>query len=846
MMFDARVRKERRRRLGAWTAVGVMLAGSALGAEARKFEGHSDSVTGVAFFADGRRAASCGDRADSTVRVWDVETGRELRRFSAEGVGLSALAVSPDGKAVLAAGRDHVIRLWMVSGPPDARPRRFEGHGDVVNHVAFSPDGKLAASTSWDGTARLWDVASGKELRKLEGHQGSVNGVSFSPDGRRLATGGADHAVRIWDASTGRETRKLEGHAGWVGDVAFAPDGRRIASAGGKDEPVVILWDASTGAVARRIDAPPDAGWGVAFAGGGRLLAIESDAVAVFDVATGRETNRLAGHGGQIYAFSASPDGRRALTGGADKTVRLWDLDAASASPAAPFDPLARAASLRRELEGIDDVNRARPLEYAFRHAVREAAAGFAEVRPSIDSRPREFTRVVLNAHKKGFDAIKFRTPAGEGAWDLRWRFVVPNGPDGAPVRRFYIVAESGDVRGPTEFSQTFDEPVEGLDMPKNLQVVQVLLNGRLRPGATYYLWFLFNEGATEVPTSLKIELDQTFPDVAAAAHREAEVAVLEMSERVVGLGFAARGEKGAVHLLAASGAEVMTIDPQTGRQVGRSPLGPDPLGPDPKRVTFSQDGRVALITGDEPMPHLADLATGKERHVLKGAGSASRSAALSPDGRSAAVGFEDGVIRLWDVATGAERRTFEGHTDQVFALAFAPDGRRIASGASVTDPVARIWDTATGQVRARLEGNARAVYAVTFSRDGRSVLTGGEDGSVRLFDAATGRQVRAFETESDAHVRAVAFLPDRRRALSAGDGLDLRLWDVVTGEPLARFSGHGQSVGLLAVSPDGRFAASADAHGFLRVWRLPSRTADAKPGPGASPARARLQGDGL
>ena len=88
--------------------------------------------------------------------------------------------------------------------------------------------------------------------------------------------------------------------------------------------------------------------------------------------------------------------------------------------------------------------------------------------------------------------------------------------------------------------------------------------------------------------------------------------------------------------------------------------------------------------------------------------------------------------------------------------------------------------------------------------------------------------------------------LPDGRRALSAGDGLDLRLWDVVTGKPLARFSGHGQSVGLLAVSPDGRFAASADAHGFLRIWHLPGRTADAKPRPGARPARARLQGDGL
>ena len=142
-MFDASVWKGRGRRLGAWAAVGVMLAGSALGAEVRKFEGHADAATGVAFFADGRRAASCGEGADSTVRVWDVETGRELQRFSAGGVGLSALAVSPDGKAILAAGRDHVIRRWTVDGPSDAKPKRLEGHEDVVNHLAFSPDGRF-------------------------------------------------------------------------------------------------------------------------------------------------------------------------------------------------------------------------------------------------------------------------------------------------------------------------------------------------------------------------------------------------------------------------------------------------------------------------------------------------------------------------------------------------------------------------------------------------------------------------------------------------------------------------------------------------------------------------------
>jgi len=818
---------ERVRRFSAGVALAaaVLAWPAAGGAEVRKFAGHADGVTGVAFFPDGKRAASCGHDGDRTVRVWDLATGRELRRFKAEKTGFSALAVSPDGKTILAAGRDHVIRLWSADGP--ATPRRLEGHSNVVNHLAFSPDGRRAASTAWDGTLRLWDVATGKEVRRFEGHKGSVNGVAFSPDGKRLATGGADHSVRLWEVSTGKELRKLEGHPDWVGDVAFSPDGKRIASGGGTNAPDLILWDASTGAAERRVPAGPDAGWAVAFAGAGRVLAVRSDAVAAFDAASGRETDRLAGHSGQVYALAVAPDGRRVLTGGADKSMRLWELAAApSPTPPAPAgDPLARAAALRKELERLEDADQIRTREYAFRRAVREAAAGFPAVTPGLEATPKQFTRVVLNGKRKGFDAVRFRTPAGKGAWDLYYEFAVPTGPNGIPVRFFNILPASGDMRVFSEVSQSRDEPIEGLDLPKNFHAGMSLNQGRLKPGAEYYLWFQYNDGAAEVPTYVKLRLSATHEVFLTGDNRDAQVAALEMPEGVVGLGTVAGGAKALV----ATGGEVVTVDLATGREVERRPLGTS-AG---RAVAFSPDGKLALVAGDEPTVGLFDLATGKERHALRGAGGRPRSLAFSPDGKLVLAGFDDNVIHLWDVDRGAEVRKFEGHTDQVFALAFSPDGRRFASGASVTDPAARVWDVATGKALARLEGNAEAVYAVAFSPDGKSVLTGGEDDSVRLFDAATGRQVRAFEKKVEENVRAVAFLPDGRRALSAGDELDVRLWDVATGESLARFGGHTQPVGRLAVSPDGRFAVSADNFGVVRVWRLPAAPAAPKAKPG-------------
>jgi WD40 repeat protein len=116
-------------------------------------EGHSGSVDSVVFSPDGSRAAS--GSGDSTVRVWDVQTGQ----------------------------CQHTL----------------EGHLGLVHSVVFSPDGSRAASGSGDSTVRVWDVQTGQCQHTLEGHSGSVYIVAFSPDGSRVASGSYDKTVRVWD-----------------------------------------------------------------------------------------------------------------------------------------------------------------------------------------------------------------------------------------------------------------------------------------------------------------------------------------------------------------------------------------------------------------------------------------------------------------------------------------------------------------------------------------------------------------------------------------------------------------------------------------------------------------------
>jgi hypothetical protein len=92
--------------------------------------------------------------------------------------------------------------------------------------------------------------------------------------------------------------------------------------------------------------------------------------------------------------------------------------------------------------------------------------------------------------------------------------------------------------------------------------------------------------------------------------------------------------------------------------------------------------------------------------------------------------------VRLWEVATGKQRLLLKGHGNWVRGGAFTADGLVLASGSF--DGTVRLWDVATGQERAKLSGGKGPVYAVAFSPDDRTLAEGGDGGDVRLWDVAT------------------------------------------------------------------------------------------------------------
>ncbi len=159
------------------------------------------------------------------------------------------------------------------------------------------------------------------------------------------------------------------------------------------------------------------------------------------------------------------------------------------------------------------------------------------------------------------------------------------------------------------------------------------------------------------------------------------------------------------------------------------------------------------------------------------------------------------------------------GHSGPVPALAYRPDGRWIASGGY--DGAIRIWDAATGQaVGPPLTGHDGAVCGLAWSPDGRRLASGGDDGTVRLWDAAAGRASGMPLTGHEAAVWGVAWSPDGSRLATASRDGTVRLWDAATGRAIGHpLTGHDGAVYAVAFRPDGRMLASAGYDKTIRLW---------------------------
>jgi WD40 repeat protein len=273
--------------------------------------------------------------------------------------------------------------------------------------------------------------------------------------------------------------------------------------------------------------------------------------------------------------------------------------------------------------------------------------------------------------------------------------------------------------------------------------------------------------------------------------------------------------------LLAGSAGEVWSWDVSSGRQRRRLPVYPTGAqGIKPGiSLALTPDGKLLAVATWLPEIRLWDLSTGTEVGRLEGHTSGVWALAFAPDGKTLASGSWDETLRLWDVATRRIRTVLTGMPPAI-SLAFSPRGTTMAIGCQFGGVY--LCDGATGANRRVLHGRtgaAHLMFALVFAPDGQALATGEGDGTVKLWDVASGQLQMSFRGHT-ARPRAMAFFPDGKTLASASDDMTVKLWDVATGQERVTLRGHQGAVTGVAVSSDGHALVSASADGTLKIWR--------------------------
>ena len=492
----------------------------------------------------------------------------------------------------------------------------------------------------------------------------------------------------------------------------------------------------------------------VAFSPDGKLALSGSDdnTLKLWNLAMGRELRTFSGHSGTVLGVAFSPDGKLALSGSYDKTLKLWDV--------------VRGRELRTFSGHTNTVT-----------SVAFSPEGKLAISGSYDSTLKLWE--VATGHE-------LRTLSGH---------------------THFITSVAFSPDGKLALSASND---------KRLRLWDVTTGRELQT---------FN-GHTHFVTSVAFSPDGK---LALSGSQDCTVKLWDMAtgrelrtfsghnSYVQSVAFSPDGK------LVLSGSWDKTLklwDVATGREL-RTFSGH--IGP-VSSVAFSPDGNLALSGGEKTL-ELWDMAAGRELRTFSSHTDGVLSVALSPDGKLAlsgsrallpSIGAVDNTLKLWDVATGRELRTFSGHTANVWAVAFSPDGKLALSGSD--NRTLRLWDVATGR-ELWLSGNhTYSVQSVAFSPNGTLALSGSQDKTLKLWDVATGRDIRTFRGHTSA-VWGVAFSPAGNVALSGSRDKTLKLWDVATGRELRTFSGHTEGVLSVAFSPEGKLALSGSEDKTLKLW---------------------------
>ncbi len=756
---------------GNYEKARAVLYNAKTGAPVRKFDGHQDDVSSVAFSRDGKWLLTAS--YDKKARLYDVETGQLLKEYFGHTWWVWSAAFSRDESRIVTASQDGTVIVWSTETRQPMPP--FTGHTGPVYAAAFSPDGQYVVSGGYDNRVLVWrpdDVkrfdyssaiaadkdgfvsetdpktklttrrraTSAAKFREFEGHTAPVRAVEFSPNGKMVLSAGNDNTIKLWSfagdaagestdgkAAGGKLVKSLRGHASWVRSAVFSPDGHSVLSGGHDAE--AKLWSI--------------AGY---------------EEVRVF------QERVLQGHTDAILAAAFSKDGRRVVTAGRDRTARTWEF--ATGKPLVTFE------------EGH---------EY-----LASTAVFFPGGKKLLTAAADNTTRVwdlttgtqSLRLDKTGRAAVAAISNDGS---------LIATGGDDNTAKLWN--AATGELLHATK---PLAAEVSAIAFSPN---GQFFATGDAHGGCA--LW--------ETRTAALVK--------ASAAHNRKITAIAFTADGTRVLCGGTDNTVGQWDLASNTEPRNLTLQPRASVVA---------LATVPGR-------QQVIVLGDDHVVSLWDIDTGKlvknldERGGMRDAIEKPSQLAVSADGRLALWGdYEHHIIRLWDLkadreipAPGAKDAAspfLKLTSGQVWSAAFSPDGMNFAT---VGGNAAKIWDVATASERMSLVPSG-IVATAGFSPDAKWIVTGSWDNSARIWNAETGKDLLKLVGHTG-FVNSACFSPDGTHVLTASDDGKAILWTIdwngKKATPEVTYEGHTKHVTSAVFSADGRFVLTGSTDKTARLW---------------------------